>query len=116
MMTPRAETLADILADILADVLDDSHVGERPTTDDQIVQAVIRLVDKHDTATFDAAIGPKHADDGDMIGGSLRRALREMRHDTSYYGDLVADWSDERINAFADGLCNVLQREWFGVC
>lgn len=111
-MTPRAETLGDRLLR----VLDHSVVPQKPTNDDEVLGAVVDLLDRLDELEDAKAIGPVPADAeaGFMVEGSLRRALREMRHDTRYYGDLAHQWSDERIDRMAAGLAQCLGREWFG--
>lgn len=112
-MTPLAETLADRLASILA--ADDGSID---SSEDAIIKDVVRLIDDHDAAAAALAIGPIPADAeaGFVIEGAIRRALREMRHDTACYGDIVANWPDEKIDRMAAGLCIRLGREWFGVC
>lgn len=112
-MTPRAETLADRLARHLA-----TKDGSIDSSDDAIELAVVHLVDRVDELEEAEAIGPVPADAeaGFMVEGSLRRALRLIRHEHHFYGHLMDGWSDERIDRLAAALAQCLGREWFGVC
>lgn len=110
-MTSPAEPLNIRLARVLA--ADDDSID---SSADAIVRQVIDLVDALADSEAEAAVGGTPADVGSMVEASLRRAFREIRHDRTFYGNLCAGWSDERIDRFATALCVPLGRDWFGVC